>query len=310
MHAPSGEPGRVMGPPPESTCAAPPSVRFEIASEAFRPDFPDLVPQTLRAIPPGIPHLARSRRVPHAPATSAADIDHLAWEYGETAAFIGKQLKKDPRLKPDDMQLSFEHLDSCQSCKNYAQHHASLHSSPRLEIGTRPQLLVDDFVVERWTNLVRFLNSPASRKPVLHPAPMPRDGSGVRPLRFGCPCSVVRDAAGYRLWHTGNGKKAQTRVNDRFGVRGLREPTAFVRRSADGLTGWSEPQPVLIDGKEPFGTFAASAGAGASAGQLVAGYEGKRARACLASSSDGVNWRTVAAKGGAAGRGGGRRGTD
>ena len=46
--------------------------------------------------------------------------------------------------------------------------------------------------------------------------------------------------------------------------------------------GWSDPEPVLIDGKDPFGTFAASAGAGASAGQLVAGYEGKRARACLA----------------------------
>ena len=55
--------------------------------------------------------VARSRRLsPAALAGSAtANLEQLAREYNETIAFIGKQLKKDPRLKPGDVQLNFEH---------------------------------------------------------------------------------------------------------------------------------------------------------------------------------------------------------
>ena len=113
----------------------------------------------------------------------------------------------------------------------------------------------------------------------------------------------MRDETGYRLWHTGNGGGVQTRVNDRFGVIGLRQPASFVRRSANGLDGWSDAMPVRLDGKEPIGTFAAAIGAGASADRLVAGYEGKRARACLATFTDGVDWATVTAPKGAASKG-------
>ena len=273
---------------------APASVNFEISSEAYHAEFPGLVPQTLRPIPSRLPHSARSRRVPHAPNPAAADLSRLAWEYEETTAFIGKQLKKDPRLKPDDLRVSFEHLDSCQSCANYQHVHANLHASATLDIGTASQLLVDDLLVEGWSNLVRFLNPPSLKQPVLR-ASAPRSTGDPSELRFGCPCSVVQDGTGYRLWHTGNGAAKQTRLNDRFGVTGLRQPSSFVRRSADGLVDWSDAVPVRLDGKEPSGTFAAAVGAGASAGRLVAGYEGRRARACLATSSDGVNWATISA---------------
>ena len=274
------------------------AVPFELASEPYRPEFPELVPQSLRAIPAHIPQFARSRRVPCSP-PAAIGSERLAWEYEETGSFKDKVLKKDPRLRPSEVQLSFEHLDTCQSCKNYQMHHASLHARP-LDIGTQPQLLVDDLVVERWSNLVRFLNSPTERRPVLR-APAPSAG-GAPQLRFGCPCSVVRDATGYRLWHTANGQAKQTRVNDKFDVVGLSQPSTFVRHSADGLGGWSDPVPVALDGKETTGTFAATSGSGAPGSRFVAGYEGKRARACLASSVDGIRWVTMAG-----GRGGGRR---
>ena len=94
-------------------CPAAAQVHFEISSWAHRAQFPHLVPQTLRPIPARISHLAKSRRLPHAPG-AAANLEQLAREYNETAAFIGRQLKKDPRQKPDDVQLSFEHLSTCQ----------------------------------------------------------------------------------------------------------------------------------------------------------------------------------------------------
>ena len=282
-------------------CPAATQVHFETSSRMHHAQFPQLVSQTLRPIPARISHLALSRRLPHAPGATT-NLEQLAREYNETVTFIGRQLKKDPRLKPDDVQLSFEHLRTCQSCANYQHVHAALHTCTALDIGTTQQLFVDDFVIDRWSNLVRFLNPPSMQQPVLR-APEPLQARAPRQLRFGCPCSVVRDGAGYRLWHTGNGGGVQTRVNDRLGVVGLRQPTAFVRRSANGLDGWSDAVPVRLDGKEPGGTFAIAVGAGASAKRLVAGYEGKRARACLATSTDGVDWATVAAPQGAASKG-------
>ena len=282
-------------------CSAATQVHFEISSRVHHAQFPKLVSQTLRPIPARISHLARSRRVPHAPGATAS-LEHLAREYNETVAFIGRQLKKDPRLKPADVQLSFEHLHTCQSCANYQHVHAALHTSADLDIGTTMQLFVDDFMIDRWSNLVRFLNPPTMQEPVLR-APEPLQAREPRQLRFGCPCSVVRDSTGYRLWHTGNGGGVQTRVNDKLGVVGLRQPASFFRRSANGLDGWSDAVPVRLDGKEPSGTFATALGAGASADRLVAGYEGKRARACLATSIDGVDWATVAAPQGAASKG-------
>lgn len=282
-------------------CPAATQVHFETSSRMHHAQFPQLVSQTLRPIPARISHLALSRRLPHAPGATT-NLEQLAREYNETVTFIGRQLKKDPRLKPDDVQLSFEHLRTCQSCANYQHVHAALHTCTALDIGTTQQLFVDDFVIDRWSNLVRFLNPPSMQQPVLR-APEPLQARAPRQLRFGCPCSVVRDGAGYRLWHTGNGGGVQTRVNDRLGVVGLRQPTAFVRRSANGLDGWSDAVPVRLDGKEPRGTFAIAVGAGASAKRLVAGYEGKRARACLATSTDGVDWATVAAPQGAASKG-------
>ena len=101
-------------------CPAAVQVHFSISSRIQRAQFLQLVPQTLRPIAARISHLAQLRRLPHAPG-AAANLEQLAREYNETVAFIGRQLKKDPRLKPGDVQLSFEHLSTCQSCANYQQ---------------------------------------------------------------------------------------------------------------------------------------------------------------------------------------------
>ena len=132
-------------------CPAATQVHFETSSRMHHAQFPQLVSQTLRPIPARISHLALSRRLPHAPGATT-NLEQLAREYNETVTFIGRQLKKDPRLKPDDVQLSFEHLRTCQSCANYQHVHAALHTCTALDIGTTQQLFVDDFVIDRWSN--------------------------------------------------------------------------------------------------------------------------------------------------------------
>ena len=76
-------------------CPAATQVPFEISSRMHHAQFPQLVSQTLRPIPARISHVARSRRLPHAPGATA-NLEQLAREYNETVTFIGKQLKKDP----------------------------------------------------------------------------------------------------------------------------------------------------------------------------------------------------------------------
>jgi hypothetical protein len=64
------------------------------------------------AAPDPCAHLASLPAVPTPAAlagSATANLEQLAREYNETIAFIGKQLKKDPRLKPGDVQLNFEH---------------------------------------------------------------------------------------------------------------------------------------------------------------------------------------------------------
>jgi hypothetical protein len=80
-------------------CPATAHVHYELSSKTHSAQFPQLVPQTLRPIPARISHRCPPLPTPAALAGSAtANLEQLAREYNETIAFIGKQLKKDPRL--------------------------------------------------------------------------------------------------------------------------------------------------------------------------------------------------------------------
>ena len=219
--------------------------------------------QTRRAISSEMDELASVRRVPCEPA--ALSEAALVREFEETISFRSRQLKKDPRRKPTDVEVSFTHLGRCTSCDNYAGLWRSLHGDSTVDVGTRPQLLVDDHVVERWRNAVRFLNPPISPpRPVLTPA-----ATSPPDQRFGCPCSAeVLRGGGVRLWHASGGYVDEALVREAgiereeggYPVPRLKAdwPARYVvRTSADGYTNWSAPLAVSHD-MLAVGTFAVS----------------------------------------------------
>ena len=270
--------------------------------------------QTRRAISSEMDELASVRRLPCEPA--ALSEAALVREFEETISFRSRQLKKDPRRKPTDVEVSFTHLGRCTSCDNYAGLWRSLHGESTVDVGTRPQLLVDDHVVERWRNAVRFLNPPISPpRPILTPA-----ATSPPDQRFGCPCSAeVLRGGGVRLWHASGGYVDESLVREAgiereeggYPVPRLKAdwPARYVvRTSADGYTNWSAPLAVSHD-MLAVGTFAVSppplraaandddpGAADASPRRpYYAGYEGYLGRTCVARSDDGVRWRSLGA---------------
>ena len=157
------------------------SITHEVFSPNGYPGNSRLTAQTVREIPKqGLQH-ARDRRVPF---ESSKSLDDLQWEFHETESFLDKTLKKDPRLQPDDIVVTTDHMETCTSCVNQDGLHATLHPEGPVNFGTQRQLLVDDWPVESWTNVVRFLNTPDEQKPILE-----TDDDDNN--RFGCPCSVL-----------------------------------------------------------------------------------------------------------------------
>lgn len=142
-----------------------------------------LAAQSMRPIPKERQSAAQ-RRVPFEPAAHVND-EYLKWEFTDTKDFLHKELKKDPRLKPDDVEVSTDHMSTCTSCKNYNGLKAVLHGAEVVDFGTTRQLLVDDWPISSWTNVVRFLNQPEKRIPVL-------DTNDELDVRFGCPCSIIQ----------------------------------------------------------------------------------------------------------------------
>ena len=224
-----------------------------------------------------------TRAIPFEPAESMS-ADKLAWEYKETWSFQQKQLKKDPRLKPDDIRPTFDHLEQCTSCEQRAKMTRIVHQATLIDIGPGWQLLVDDHVVGRWRNVVRFLNQPSSQQIVMRPTVPQKEA------RFGCPCSILQGRGNrtFQLYHS-SGQVAGPAYRYTEWPKAMR-----VASSLDGVQWGSADQsePLTFDGGAVgmTGTFTA---VGQEGKLFLSGYEGANSKACLARSTDGRTWKTI-----------------
>lgn len=254
----------------------------------------DLAQQEVTVIDPTKAHLAGERAIPleHAPRTQ----HDLCREYSETMSFLTKTLKKDPKSPPaGQAMVDVDHLNSCLGCVNHAHMRASLHNMAQRNVGTEVQWLVDDYVLHRWRNAIRFLNPPALQQVVLTP---PTEETGTR---FGCPCSAAPAIdGGVNLWHAGalaNGTMAPHPRKP--GAKS--DPTGDeheiqMRYSTDGITGWSSPASITMPGVTVWRQFTVGAQLDTRDRDrplFVSGFEGHGGEACIALSKDGINWRNV-----------------
>ena len=250
---------------------------------------PDMIQQNMRPIPEHTVQLASERRVPYEPPARIND-DWLQQEATETAAFQDSQLSKDPRLQPDDIVVSTDHMRTCTSCAHDIGLHASLHGSAQIEVANRTQLLVDDWPVHSWQNVVRFLEPPQDK------VALDLDDHGDP--RYGCPCSAheTRDGQVLLAYQSGPSTSGadDTWEEDHNGKYAY-------RLSNDGVSSWSEERgPLTVNGNSYLGTLTVEGGGKSGRGyslprrdsgedsrlSFVAGYEGWRGRACIASSDD------------------------
>ena len=263
-----------------------------------------LMPLSLRAVPTtGSLVDASTRALPFEPAPLSHE--ELWREYLETLSFVEKPLSKDPRAQPEDFVASTTHMRRCMACAHYRARTA-LQNAARgpLDVGWHRQPLLDDYAIAAWLNVVRTLEAPAEQKAVLH-------GPSHRDVRFGCPCSAHRSQGGIRLWHASSGELA-------LAHEPLDNHAIVSRWSPDGRSNFTAPQTVELVGSPHRGrklkTFMVAQAAqarrtaadanlhppqGASDAHegdghvLYAGYEGGRSQACLATSADGLHFRTI-----------------
>ena len=162
-----------------NTCPA--SITHDLSStRAFTAD---IHPQSLRAIAPQGEVLAATRGVPYAPHPDYRVQTQLDWEESETRDFLNRQLSRDPRLQPSDIVVDDGHMNQCTACTHDEGLQTSLHGTDIIAIGNTTQLLVDDWPLYSWTNIVRELESPRSA-----PSIMPLDSHNDP--RYGCPCTA------------------------------------------------------------------------------------------------------------------------
>lgn len=235
-----------------------------------------------------------ARPLEHAPLSDA----QLEAEHQDTAAFLKKALKRDPRAPPSaDYEVKTDHLGACLGCANHNRALASLHEYSELHIGSELQLLVDDYPLFRWRNAMRFLNPPASQEIALNATP-----AGVEHARFGCPCSAVAaPEGGVSLWTAGWLGEGTTTPHPRRPAE-MRSPTPdehsiVMRHSYDGRSGWSKPRAISMRDVSAWRQFTVSAQRRSLMGQktYIAGYEGYFGQACLAYSVDGLKWSPIRA---------------
>ena len=250
---------------------------------------PDIIRQSMRPIPEHTMQFTSERRVPYEPPARIND-DWLQREATETAAFKDSQLSKDPRMQPDDIVVSTDHMRTCTSCAHDTGQHASLHGSAQIEVANRTQLLVDDWPVHSWQNVLRFLEPPQDK------VPLDLDAHGDP--RYGCPCSAheTRDGQVLLVYQSG---PSTTGEEDSWEEdhNGKYE----YRLSTDGVSTWSEERgPVTVNGRSYLGTLTIEGGGRSGRGfslprrdggedsrlSFVGGYEGWRGRACIAFSDD------------------------
>ena len=238
-----------------------------------------LTAQFIRSIDARITYAARWRPVPHAAGRNVS-AEQLQLEFEETRNFLKKTLKKDPKLKPEDIVVDLTHLGACTSCANYERSHLSQHctsvlngrdgrglswdckSAPVRRFGMGQQLLLDDWPIESWRNVVRFLNPPRQKRITKFPPnpPTPFEPTDMLPVgatpyrRFGCPCSATTTAAGgVKLWHA-TGEPVVNQV----GKIMQDEHQIVVSESADGLGRWTDETPISIEGSSIVKSFTAS----------------------------------------------------
>ena len=239
-----------------------------------------LVREELRAVPMSETYSAVERRVPFETAVSN---ERLAWEHDETLSFERKQLKADPRLKPADIRVTLDHLNQCTECRAQEAALKAVHaSSDPIDVFRGWQLLVDDYAIDSWRNILRFINPPTRQQVAMSP---PSNSS--RSARFGCPCSIVRGPLGsHRLLHTtGAAAGPEHRYKE--------WPSTYSSSiSSDGQSRWQPPHNIVLDGftRGVTGSLTVSAQSNQA---FVAGYEGANSKACLAFSRDGRHFFTV-----------------
>ena len=239
---------------------------------------------------------ARQRRVPYEPHPSM-DADRLAREASETRGFVNRQLSRDPRRQPDDIMVATDHMSACTSCEHDAGLQTALHGSPIIDIGNRTQPMVDDWTIHSWQNVARFLNAPRDKQVI----ELNEHDDSRSDARYGCPCSAFETADGevqltYQSGPSTFGAPDDSWEEDHNGRYSW-------SRSRDGVGLWStESGPISINDRETLGQFSIVGGGGrplslparrrgdASRIAFVAGYEGWRGRACIAGSSDGVDF--------------------
>jgi len=242
-----------------------------------------LIPQRIVQIDPKKEHMARADRVPFqgAPLTDG----DLMREFKETRAFMQKTLKKDPRLKPADMVTSFDHIDVCTSCRNYEGVQKTLHASPVVALGEHPELLMDDYAIESWKNIIRFQNRPDSQQSILRPI-------RKKLLRPRCPCSVVETEKGYRMYFS-------ALIHESLTGRRRDDAIQAFAESEDGISGWTNPEQIRFPlwKREEDRTIAIYNFKFRNASRkikFVAGYQGDAGQSCIAGSVDGIEWKPLA----------------
>ena len=161
----------------------------------------ELLAQQVRRFSTQKSYSARVRAVPYE-TDEHLGAKALKREFEQTAAFTGKKLKADPRVKPQDIRVTYEHLEECTWCRQHAKAREAEHGAPgrAVEIGSSWQLLVDDFVIDTWRNTLRFLNPPVAQQIALKAdvglKTSLRHVDRKAETRFGCPCSVSTTKAG------------------------------------------------------------------------------------------------------------------
>ena len=277
------------------------------AAHAYTSNDDALLRQTLREIERTSTFDAAQRRLPYETATQYLQQSKLDWEYDETRGFLNRQLSADPRLQPNDIEVDASHMHACTSCTHDEGLHNSLHGagssgeattvSSSIDVDGRTQLLVDDWAVHTWQNVVRFLEPPTSRRTI--------SLDDHNDVRFGCPCSVSETAdkqvrlsyqSGPSIFGAPDGSLDED-LNGRYSWR----------LSTNGVDGWTnERGPISVNRRGHLGTLTIASGISPAKGTLpnrrssgndglhsVAGYEGRRGRACIASSSNGADFYNI-----------------
>ena len=255
------------------------------------------------------------------PFRAARGLD-LAQEQRDTLQAQRLNLPKDPHAKPSGMEVDLDHLSNCTACVNRARARSAVHAVKVLRPGSRWQLFADDFAVNRWNNIVRFVGPPHKSMQTHRPSDlMPEAGAdadkppmdeaarqAMVPQEFrrtGCPCSVVRAPSGETmLWHLLPPLKPQCSAS-LFGDVNA-DITYGLTRSADGVGGWSRARRVKFGDREDidhniksFIVTPSTHRRGAAPG-FVAGFQGdgpEKGEACLATSADGLSWHTLGSHG-------------